>query len=531
MTDMTIKDLLECKFFQGTQLVAGEGGIENPILSVTVLDSPDGVGYLKGGELILSTGYCLKSGEKMQMNIVQKLAEHGASGLAMTLRYFDNQLPRAIKDTANRVGLPIIILKNGFSYVEISDFISSYKTRRLQKGFKEINNALYVDGLAGIAEMLNKYTGLQVVLLFGENKYVAPSDFEIPSYLLDQRLWFINDKREIKCQDVEAYTRECGGEKKEWLGAKIHTQDKDGGHIILLKGEKEFSLEEERLLDYAASVCALEANFIKSLIAIQRKHKRKFLEGLFKGDYSFEEAINQAKKLNYCIPREGVVLVYRLDVELETIDEEALEYQGKIIFGNDVVQGLMDAKYYAVLSEYNQETIEKAESLRNKVSEDYGDSTVFVGIGRPGDYSNIAKSYSEAKGAIRIGACCDLDSSVYDFNNLGFYRLLLSTDLDAEMYRFYEDYLQPLMLNDAEHNSNLVETLKCLIHSNYKHRVAAAEMYVHPNTIRYRIKIIEKLCHINLDLPNNRLLMEIAVKILPLIDIEKLKKECFSNKI
>jgi DNA-binding PucR family transcriptional regulator len=97
----------------------------------------------------------------------------------------------------------------------------------------------------------------------------------------------------------------------------------------------------------------------------------------------------------------------------------------------------------------------------------------------------------------------------------------MSSELDKEMDRFYEDYLKPLEINDAEHNSNLIETLKCLIHSNYKHRVAAAEMFVHPNTIRYRIKIIEKLCRINLDLPDNRLLMEIAIKILPLIEKDK----------
>ncbi len=521
MKEMTIKDLMDSKFFTGATLAAGEKNIQNPIHSVTVLDSPDGVNFLKGGELVLTTGYCLKNGEAMQMNIIQKLADNGAAALGMTLRYFDNKMPMAIRDTANRVGLPIMILPDGFAYVEIHDFINSFKSRRLQKGFKEINNALYVDGLSGMAETLHKYTDLEVVVLFGDSKHVAPTDFHIPDYLLDKNLWFAKENSGIKSQDVEAFTREVGGDKKEWLSAEIRTPDTENGRIILIRGEKDFTFEEERLLDYTASVCALEINFIKSLISIQRKHKKKFLESLFSGEFNRDEAINQAKKLNYIIPEEAVVVVISLDTDAEFIDEERLEFHGKSIYGNKVVQGLMESKYYVLLAEYNQENIELAEKLRENIAKDLNNVTATVGIGRSGAYGNIAESYHEAKGAIRIGSCCELDSSVYEFNNLGFYRLLMSNELDKEMYRFYEDYLKPLESNDAQHNSNLVETLKCLIQSNYKHRVAATEMFVHPNTIRYRIKIIEKLCRINLDLPDNRLLMEIAVKILPLVEKDK----------
>jgi purine catabolism regulator len=523
---MTIKDLMDSKFFTGATLEAGEKNIHNSIHSVTVLDSPDGVNFLKGGELILTTGYCLKNGEALQMNIIQKLAENGAAALGMTLRYFNNELPMSIKDTANRVGLPIIILPDGFAYVEIHEFINSFKSRWLQKGFKEINNSLYVDGLSGLAETLHKYTGLAVVVMFGDSKYVAPTDFHIPDYLLDKKLWFVKKNSGIKSQDVEAFTREVAGDKKEWLSAEIRTPDTEGGRIILIKGEKAFAFEEERMLDYAASVCALEVNFIKSLISIQRKHKKKFLESLFSGDFTRDEAVSQAKKLNYHIPKEGVVIVLSMDTEAGLIDEERLEFHGKSIFGPKVVQGLMESKYYVLFPEYSLENLDSVDRMVTDISKELGDISITIGIGRSGAYEKITESYHEAKGAIRIGSCCELDTSVFEFNNLGFYRLLMSNELDKEMDRFYEDYLKPLEINDAEHNSNLIETLKCLIHSNYKHRVAAAEMFVHPNTIRYRIKIIEKLCRINLDLPDNRLLMEIAIKILPLIEKDNRQDRC-----
>jgi sugar diacid utilization regulator len=280
------------------------------------------------------------------------------------------------------------------------------------------------------------------------------------------------------------------------------------------------------MLDYAASVCALEVNFIKSLISIQRKHKKKFLESLFSGDFTRDEAVSQAKKLNYHIPKEGVVIVLSMDTEAGLIDEERLEFHGKSIFGPKVVQGLMESKYYVLFPEYSLENLDSVDRMVTDISKELGDISITIGIGRSGAYEKITESYHEAKGAIRIGSCCELDTSVFEFNNLGFYRLLMSNELDKEMDRFYEDYLKPLEINDAEHNSNLIETLKCLIHSNYKHRVAAAEMFVHPNTIRYRIKIIEKLCRINLDLPDNRLLMEIAIKILPLIEKDNRQDRC-----
>ena len=79
------------------------------------------------------------------------------------------------------------------------------------------------------------------------------------------------------------------------------------------------------------------------------------------------------------------------------------------------------------------------------------------------------------------------------FADLGTYRLLLSmADPDA-LRAFADSMLAPLDAYDREHNGELLASLQAFLQHNARWETAAAELYVHRHTLRYRMRKVEEL--------------------------------------
>ncbi len=79
------------------------------------------------------------------------------------------------------------------------------------------------------------------------------------------------------------------------------------------------------------------------------------------------------------------------------------------------------------------------------------------------------------------------------FADLGTYRLLLSmADPDA-LRAFADSMLAPLDAYDREHNGELLSSLQAFLQHNARWETAAAQLYVHRHTLRYRMRKVEEL--------------------------------------
>jgi DNA-binding PucR family transcriptional regulator len=73
------------------------------------------------------------------------------------------------------------------------------------------------------------------------------------------------------------------------------------------------------------------------------------------------------------------------------------------------------------------------------------------------------------------------------------YEMLLASVPGPVLHSFRERLLGPLAEYDARHNAELLPTLKAFLGCDGSWSVCAARMYVHVNTVRYRIGRIEAL--------------------------------------
>lgn len=85
-------------------------------------------------------------------------------------------------------------------------------------------------------------------------------------------------------------------------------------------------------------------------------------------------------------------------------------------------------------------------------------------------------------------------------------------DLVAEQEQLRDPRLQTLLDDDEARGGSLVETVERYLDRFGDVRTAAAELHVHPNTLRYRIRRAEHVLGMRLDDPEDRLLLQIQLQ-------------------
>lgn len=107
---------------------------------------------------------------------------------------------------------------------------------------------------------------------------------------------------------------------------------------------------------------------------------------------------------------------------------------------------------------------------------------------------DIIKSYEEANEAYIIGKILWKDSKCFYYPLLSIYSALRSCDIN----KINLSCLQILKSSQAGLSFDAEETLETYIESENL-KTAASKLYIHENTLRYRLQRIEDILHLNLD--------------------------------
>lgn len=103
--------------------------------------------------------------------------------------------------------------------------------------------------------------------------------------------------------------------------------------------------------------------------------------------------------------------------------------------------------------------------------------------------------------------------SPYYYEELGLYRLVVGLRSRDELKRFYEETLGPLARYDATHGTELVRTLECYFAENANASQTSRALYIHRNTLSYRLQRIVEITGLDLDDAEARLALQLALKI------------------
>jgi DNA-binding PucR family transcriptional regulator len=130
--------------------------------------------------------------------------------------------------------------------------------------------------------------------------------------------------------------------------------------------------------------------------------------------------------------------------------------------------------------------------------------------GRAGAEALLAANVAEARGAPRLS-----------FEETGAYRLLLPamSEDPAELQRFHEETVAPLVDYDGQYETELVHTLESFLEADGNVAKTAEKLFTHRHTVRYRLDRVRELSGLDVGSTDGRERLSLGLKAMRVLGI------------
>ncbi len=179
----------------------------------------------------------------------------------------------------------------------------------------------------------------------------------------------------------------------------------------------------------------------------------------------------------------------------------------QMLWGDDIV----------LLMPYEKEIVGVSQNMTllsevlEKISINMPTLAVTAGLGgRFESLQSARQSYLQAIKVLRFAELKTASQSIYAYEQLGIYKLLFEIDPD-KLAMYYEEVIEPLNVYDHKHHMDMVSSLFVYFEENCNAAKTAKRLFVHRNTLDYRLKKIEEITGRSLDDPYDRLTLQLGV--------------------
>jgi sugar diacid utilization regulator len=542
---LTISDLLTLEPFRDTELVAGAAGLDRPVAHVTVVEVPDCSRWGCPGGLAISTLYSCPDVD-LQRNLLVSLSNGGGAGLAIHPGTKAPQHLREMGETADLLGFPLLRLSPQVSYLSIFRAVyerilnhQAFLLRRSEEIHDQFAQLIVSGGTTkAIAETLHEMIQ-STVLVFDQkmSTHLAWGGTFSRAQTLSRLIRASGLQSYVSSMQAspEAVIRHpAKGNVRNLYVALVRHGGKTARFLVTCDENGPLGDIELAAIKHAATALSMDVLRERVLKEAEMRIASNLLDGLLAGtEISLESVVRRGDSIGIDLRDRRVVLFVCLK-ELASADRagsgmdhapaeillRAVEY---VSTGLDPCALVISrAEGVIVLPSLPAGVSEDTPSsrasalahvLREHVDAKLGDLRCLVGVGSVVESTlHIRWSYQTARWAATIAMKLGSRDGVAVFDNLGVYKLGVSLDTDL-VSRFVSDTLSEVedsIMQDAE----LVRTLEAFLDCGESFVAAADKLYVHPNTVKYRIEKIRHLVPAGLLAQSDqRLALRLALKL------------------
>jgi DNA-binding PucR family transcriptional regulator len=299
--------------------------------------------------------------------------------------------------------------------------------------------------------------------------------------------------------------KEIGLNQRVVVSAKY--QDTIMGYIWVQEINEKLTNEEMDFL-HEASLHIGKVIYKKNNVVQQ---KDEAIENLFRkainNGFSTEKELRwEAKQLDIILPSIYCIMVVNAShAEEELIEELKITIRSYLNLKDNTSHVLIDRSNIVIVvgcysfkyspMEASLQVIENL--LSNFNTERY--SNIYIGIGN--EYQQLLSlhsSYVEALEVVELTEKMGTQENVpYEYDKLGIFRYLDLINEKNKKIQYLNKNLQILIDKDQESQTELLKTLEYYLVNNCKLKPTAKQMFIHPNTLNYRIRQITELTSIN----------------------------------
>ncbi len=134
--------------------------------------------------------------------------------------------------------------------------------------------------------------------------------------------------------------------------------------------------------------------------------------------------------------------------------------------------------------------------------------------------TDLGRSLGQAEDALALAVRLGLLNRVMRFEDLAVERVLLESMDDSSTHEaFVQQVLGPLLAHDEQNNRDLLSTLRAYIAADYAPIVVARQLFIHPNTVHFRIRRLSELLGGNWPHGDQRFKVELGLRLMDLLEI------------
>src|SRR3954462_2816982 len=137
------------------------------------------------------------------------------------------------------------------------------------------------------------------------------------------------------------------------------------------------------------------------------------------------------------------------------------------------------------------------------------------------DPVDLYRAGNEALLAANVATAADDDVALLAFEDTGAYRLLLPamSEDPAELARFYEEPVAPLVAYDDQYETDLVQTLETFLDADGNVAGTAQRLFTHRHTLRYRLERVRDLTGLDVASTDGRERLGLGLKAMRVLGI------------
>ncbi|MGV9953707.1 PucR family transcriptional regulator [Streptomyces cellulosae] len=488
---------------------------------------PNIASLLKGGELLLTTGYGLGTRPADQRAFVRTLAERGIAALVVELGPRFSRLPAALVDAARAAGLPLVQLHREVPFVTVTEEIHTEIVnghyallQRAEEVHRRCTEALLGGGgVPQVLEILAGFTGNPVFLETTDGQLLYAAG-EGPEGADPLQVW--EGLRDRQRDDPPAGTVLVdvpgGGPGSGGVRARL----------VLLPVRSAPEPVHRMAAERAAGILALVLMQARQEEELAARGRGDFLTDLAEGRISAEDAPAQARVLGFK-PGGGPLLpvVMRLGDTLSpqgggwavlarAVGEELSSLGVPVLLGVRPVEGRVPL-LLALRAESDRPSVADrvAAALRAGVERAGmlrpGGRPPVVVVGPAGDWTAVPTGLRHAVETATAAQGLP-ERPWYDARRLDIDLLLWRLRDHPDLADFVRRAIGPVLDHDRRSRPALLPTLETYLAHAGRKAETARELHLNRQTLYNRLARIEELLGVDLDDPQTVLTLSLALR-------------------
>ncbi|WP_404328580.1 PucR family transcriptional regulator [Mesobacillus maritimus] len=532
---MKIIELLSVPLLKEMKLIAGDSGKDREITTINMMDAPDIIPFLNQNEFLVTTAYHVKDHPDRLMELINAMANRGCAALGIKTKRFLQEVPKEALILANELSLPIIELPLDLSLGEI---VNHTLRAILDHRAAEFSSALEVH--KQFTRIIMQGKGINALL------EKLSQMIQHPVHLADRHLMSI----------VEPYTElEISSLKNDLEKAMKNLALSSNPNLCfsMIKSKETHTLfpvnmSEKKIgfliVDGAIppknhlAVLTIEQGINVLSFALMKDHALKQQQRSIRNDFflhyldgafsAHDEIINRAKEFSLPNHAEYLCVVGKVDNDendYHTYRQRQQKAENLFEFIEELIHRTIPNVHFFTKSETcillfempNHQHDHVLRSLQERIITTF-EQTISFGVSNLcHSFIQVLTAYQEAVEALSHGELSRKTSFIQHFRTKDVMELLRLVP-EKEINHFYDYIFKGFSGIKPEEKESLLQTLSVYLETHCQISETAKRLFVHRNTVVYRIDKCEELLGKSLKDPEATLQLRIAFRIQKLLD-------------